>query len=53
MTLCPIALAAGCKKCPLFTVCPVKGVIGDYKKPDETPKKQQAENAPSNINRDQ
>ena len=31
MTLCPIALAVGCKKCPLFAVCPLKGVIGDYK----------------------
>ena len=36
MTLCPIALVAGCKKCPAFTVCPLKNVIGDYKKPDET-----------------
>ena len=33
MTLCPIAIAVGCKKCPAFNVCPVKGVIGDYKKP--------------------
>ncbi len=41
MTLCPIALAVGCKKCPAFTVCPVKGVIGDYK-PEETPTKPQA-----------
>jgi hypothetical protein len=32
MTICPIALAVGCKKCPIFTVCPVKGVIGDYRK---------------------
>lgn len=31
MTLCPIALAVGCRKCPIFTVCPVKSVIGDYK----------------------
>ncbi len=31
MTLCPIALAVGCKKCPLFAVCPVKTFIGDYK----------------------
>jgi len=31
MTLCPVALAVGCKKCPLFKICPVKGVIGDYK----------------------
>lgn len=34
MTLCPIAIAAGCKKCPALAICPVKGVIGDYKKPD-------------------
>ena len=32
MTLCPIAIAVGCKKCPVFGVCPLKGVIGDYKK---------------------
>jgi hypothetical protein len=43
MTLCPIALAAGCKKCPAFSVCPLKGVIGDYTKPDETQDKQQAQ----------
>jgi len=35
MTLCPIALAVGCQKCPAFSVCPVKSVIGDYKKPDD------------------
>jgi len=33
MTLCPIALAVGCQKCPVFKVCPVKGLIGDYKPP--------------------
>ncbi len=37
MTLCPIAMAVGCKKCPAFSVCPLKGVIGDYKKPEEPP----------------
>lgn len=31
MTLCPIALATGCKNCFLFKVCPAKGIIGDYK----------------------
>jgi hypothetical protein len=30
MTLCPIALVASCKKCPAFSVCPLKSVIGDY-----------------------
>jgi hypothetical protein len=34
MTLCPIAIAVGCKKCPAFAVCPLKSSIGDYK-PDE------------------
>jgi hypothetical protein len=36
MTLCPIAIAVGCKKCPAFSICPVKGTLGDYKK-DEPP----------------
>ncbi|MGE5666525.1 MAG: hypothetical protein ACM3ZD_07825 [Betaproteobacteria bacterium] len=31
MTLCPIAIVAGCAKCPAFKVCPLKGVIGDQK----------------------
>jgi len=29
MTLCPIAIVAGCKKCPAFGICPLKGVLGD------------------------
>ncbi|MGL4573439.1 MAG: hypothetical protein ACRCV9_01470 [Burkholderiaceae bacterium] len=29
MTLCPVAIAVGCQKCPVFSVCPLKGVIGD------------------------
>ena len=31
MTICPVAVAVGCKKCPIFNMCPVKGIIGDYK----------------------
>ncbi len=31
MTICPVAIAVGCKKCPIFKICPVKGTIGDYK----------------------
>jgi len=43
MTLCPIAIMAGCKKCPAFDVCPLKGVIGDYKAPEaEKPTEQGA-----------
>lgn len=29
MTLCPIAIAVGCARCPAFKVCPLKSVIGD------------------------
>lgn len=41
MTLCPVAIAVGCKKCPAFSVCPLKSVIGDAKpgdKADDRPK---------------
>lgn len=31
MTLCPIAIVSGCKKCPAFNFCPAKGIIGDQR----------------------
>lgn len=37
MTLCPIAVVAGCQKCPAFSVCPLKSVIGDAPKPGSEP----------------
>ncbi len=43
MTLCPIALVAGCRKCPAFKVCPLKGVIGDYKPDGDAAKPQSAD----------
>jgi hypothetical protein len=41
MTLCPIAIVAGCKKCPAFKVCPLKTSLGDQSKaaPAPTPTK--------------
>ena len=36
MTLCPIALAASCRKCPAFSFCPLKSVIGDHVKGGES-----------------
>ena len=36
MTLCPIAIAVGCKKCPAFSVCPLKTTLGDQPKADAT-----------------
>ncbi len=44
MVLCPVALAVGCKKCPVFSVCPVKTSLGDYK--PEPPKAKAQESAP-------
>lgn len=41
MTICPIAIAVGCAKCPAFKVCPAKSILGDQKKPE-----QKSENKP-------
>ena len=38
MTLCPIAVVAGCRKCPAFSVCPLKSVLGDHVPEQEKPK---------------
>ena len=35
MTICPIALAVGCEKCPAFKVCPLTYVLGDQQEEDE------------------
>jgi len=40
MTICPIALAVGCKKCALVKMCPVKEILGDYKKEDAGDRKE-------------
>jgi len=37
MTICPVAIAVGCKKCPIFSVCPAKSLIGDQPKSAEAP----------------
>ncbi len=39
MTLCPIAVAVGCKKCPAFAMCPLKTVLGDQKPADKNDSK--------------
>ncbi len=38
MTICPVAIAVGCKKCPVFKVCPAKSTLGDFREADEPPK---------------
>ena len=43
MTLCPVAIAVGCKKCPAFGFCPLKGVIGDFAPEEEAQTKHNAD----------
>ena len=35
MTICPIAIAVGCKKCPAFKFCPLTTVLGDQQEEDK------------------
>jgi hypothetical protein len=35
MKVCPIAIVAGCPKCPVFRICPAKELLGGYEKPPE------------------
>ena len=35
MTICPIAIAVGCEKCPAFSFCPLTTILGDQRKEDE------------------
>lgn len=42
MTICPIAVVAGCAKCPAFKICPLKSVLGD-----QPPKGEAAPPAPA------
>jgi hypothetical protein len=32
MKVCPIAIVAGCEKCPVFKICPAKEALGGYVK---------------------
>ena len=36
MKVCPIAIVAGCEKCPFFKMCPVKVALGGYQEPQPT-----------------
>jgi len=49
MTLCPIAIVAGCQKCPALKICPLKSVIGDYQKPEEKQAKPPAKKSKSSA----
>jgi len=44
-------MAVGCNKCPALSICPLKGVIGDYKKSDDASSKPPLDKA-SGLRRD-
>jgi len=35
MTICPIAIAVGCKKCPAFKFCPLTTILGDQQEEED------------------
>ena len=37
MTLCPVAIAITCRKCPAVGFCPGKEIIGDFKPAEADP----------------
>jgi hypothetical protein len=41
MKLCPVSIAIGCTKRPIYKPCPLKGVIGDHA-PQEVAKAEKA-----------
>jgi len=43
MTICPIAIAASCQKCPVVKVCPAKTILGDYPKAEKSEKAEKNE----------
>jgi len=52
MTICPVAIAVGCQKCPVFKVCPLKSVLGDAPKapaakPVEAPRAKASRKTPA------
>ena len=51
MTICPIALAVGCEKCPAFNFCPLTTVLGDHEK-EEPMSKVWEESFPPEKNKD-
>ena len=50
MTICPIALAVGCEKCPAFKLCPLTTVLGDQEKEEEPTTKVWEESFPQEKN---
>lgn len=37
MKVCPVAIAVGCAKCPVFKVCTLKSVLGDQPAKSDSP----------------
>ena len=50
MTICHIAIAVGCKKCPAFKFCPLTTVLGDQEKEEEPTTKVWEESFPPEKN---
>ena len=49
MTICPIALAVGCEKCPAFKFCPLSTVLGDQEKEEREPQGRHSKQRPYKL----
>ncbi len=52
MTVCPVAIMAGCNKCPAVSVCPLKSVLGNYVEENSSEQKPQSESKSSDQAKD-
>ena len=52
MTLCPVALVSGCKNCLAVSICPLKTVLGDYQKPEDTEAKQHTAEGEASVKKE-
>lgn len=48
-TICPIAIAVGCCKCPIYKACPVSSIIGDQ--PPRRPEQSLSRSAPKKASK--
>ena len=54
MTICPIALLVGCKKCPAFSLCPLTTFLGDQEEDkDQSQSKVWEESFPPEKNKNE
>jgi hypothetical protein len=52
MTVCPVAIMAGCDRCLAVSICPLKSVLGNYVEEDSSEQKPQSDSKSSDQAKD-